>query len=191
MVTVVTASDLVNVNQLNFIASQEDEAKVVIAARWWWWWETWQGWWRWCVCCRQVWCEELFSLSSNLLSNNLNRDHGLLKAWVLCCTSSASLTTALGDTTSGAAALYSELLGTSRHFAQLQRGICVGCHCWLSLLVAADAGNPTSRVSCKVPVIQRFVLTIVEVNKYLNRRITLSLMQVLLLFAHFIAGTCG
>ncbi len=28
MVTVVTASDLVNVNQLNFIASQEDEAKV-------------------------------------------------------------------------------------------------------------------------------------------------------------------
>uniref|UniRef100_A0A8C8DQ71 Phosphoinositide phospholipase C n=1 Tax=Oryzias sinensis TaxID=183150 RepID=A0A8C8DQ71_9TELE len=29
MVTVVTASDLVNVNQLNFIASQEDEAKVL------------------------------------------------------------------------------------------------------------------------------------------------------------------
>ncbi|TWW78428.1 1-phosphatidylinositol 4,5-bisphosphate phosphodiesterase beta-1 isoform X1 [Takifugu flavidus] len=56
MVTVVTASDLVNLNQLNFIASQEDEAKV--------------------------WCEELFSLSSNLLSNNLNRDHGLLKAYV-------------------------------------------------------------------------------------------------------------
>uniref|UniRef100_A0A8C4HCC8 Phosphoinositide phospholipase C n=1 Tax=Dicentrarchus labrax TaxID=13489 RepID=A0A8C4HCC8_DICLA len=53
MVTVVTASDLVNVNQLNFIASQEDEAKV--------------------------WCEELFSLSSNLLSHNLNRDHALLK----------------------------------------------------------------------------------------------------------------
>uniref|UniRef100_A0A8D3D694 PLC-beta PH domain-containing protein n=1 Tax=Scophthalmus maximus TaxID=52904 RepID=A0A8D3D694_SCOMX len=41
MVTVVTASDLVNVNQLNFIAAKEDEAKV--------------------------WCEELFSLSSNLL----------------------------------------------------------------------------------------------------------------------------
>ncbi|KAK9541234.1 hypothetical protein VZT92_001295 [Zoarces viviparus] len=56
MVTVVTASDLVNVNQLNFIASQEDEAKV--------------------------WCEELFSLSSNLLSLNLNRDHSLLKAYV-------------------------------------------------------------------------------------------------------------
>ncbi|XP_076598324.1 1-phosphatidylinositol 4,5-bisphosphate phosphodiesterase beta-1 [Chaetodon auriga] len=56
MVTVVTASDLVNVNQLNFIASQEDEAKV--------------------------WCEELFSLSSNLLSHNLNRDHSLLKAYV-------------------------------------------------------------------------------------------------------------
>ncbi|XP_033991736.1 1-phosphatidylinositol 4,5-bisphosphate phosphodiesterase beta-1-like [Trematomus bernacchii] len=56
MVTVVTASDLVNVNQLNFIASQEDEAKV--------------------------WCEELFSLSSNLLSHNLNRDHSLLKAFV-------------------------------------------------------------------------------------------------------------
>ncbi|XP_070696727.1 1-phosphatidylinositol 4,5-bisphosphate phosphodiesterase beta-1 [Pempheris klunzingeri] len=56
MVTVVTASDLVNVNQLNFIASQEDEAKV--------------------------WCEELFSLSSNLLSYNLNRDQGLLKAHV-------------------------------------------------------------------------------------------------------------
>ncbi|CAL8298452.1 unnamed protein product [Merluccius merluccius] len=54
MVTVVTASDLVNVNQLNFIASQEDEAKV--------------------------WCEELFALSSNLLSHNLNRDHSLLKA---------------------------------------------------------------------------------------------------------------
>uniref|UniRef100_A0A3Q0QNY0 Phosphoinositide phospholipase C n=1 Tax=Amphilophus citrinellus TaxID=61819 RepID=A0A3Q0QNY0_AMPCI len=53
MVTVVTASDLVNVNQLNFIASQEDEAKV--------------------------WCEELFSLSSNLLSHNLNRDQSLLK----------------------------------------------------------------------------------------------------------------
>lgn len=63
--------------------------------------------------------------------------------------------------------------------------------CWLSLLVAADAGNPTSRVSCKVPVIQRFILTIVEVNKYLSSRITLSLMQVVLLFAHFIAGTCG
>ncbi|XP_029962043.1 1-phosphatidylinositol 4,5-bisphosphate phosphodiesterase beta-1-like [Salarias fasciatus] len=56
MVTVVTASDLVNVNQLNFIASQEEEAKA--------------------------WCEELFSLSSNLLSNNLNRDHSLLKAYV-------------------------------------------------------------------------------------------------------------
>ncbi|XP_041646165.1 1-phosphatidylinositol 4,5-bisphosphate phosphodiesterase beta-1-like [Cheilinus undulatus] len=56
MVTVVTASDIVNVNQLNFIASQEDEAKV--------------------------WCEELFSLSSNLLSHNLNRDHSLLKAYV-------------------------------------------------------------------------------------------------------------
>ncbi|XP_074531383.1 1-phosphatidylinositol 4,5-bisphosphate phosphodiesterase beta-1-like [Halichoeres trimaculatus] len=56
MVTVVTASDLVNVNQLNFIASQEDEAKV--------------------------WCEELFSLSSNLLSHNLNRDQTLLKAYV-------------------------------------------------------------------------------------------------------------
>ncbi|KAM3863352.1 1-phosphatidylinositol 4,5-bisphosphate phosphodiesterase beta-1 [Diretmus argenteus] len=56
MVTVVTASDLVNVNHLNFIATQEDEAKV--------------------------WCEELFSLSSNLLSHNLNRDHSLLKAYV-------------------------------------------------------------------------------------------------------------
>lgn len=30
MVTVVTASDLVNVNQLNFIASQEEEAKVMV-----------------------------------------------------------------------------------------------------------------------------------------------------------------
>uniref|UniRef100_A0A673CQR0 Uncharacterized protein n=1 Tax=Sphaeramia orbicularis TaxID=375764 RepID=A0A673CQR0_9TELE len=56
MVTVVTASDLVNVNQLNFIATQEEEAKV--------------------------WCEEVFSLSSNLLSHNLNRDHSLLKAYV-------------------------------------------------------------------------------------------------------------
>ncbi|XP_069568981.1 1-phosphatidylinositol 4,5-bisphosphate phosphodiesterase beta-1-like [Brachyistius frenatus] len=56
MVTVVTASDLVNVNQLNFIASQEDEAKL--------------------------WCEELYSLSSNLLSHNLNRDQSLLKAHV-------------------------------------------------------------------------------------------------------------
>ncbi|XP_013880060.1 1-phosphatidylinositol 4,5-bisphosphate phosphodiesterase beta-1 [Austrofundulus limnaeus] len=56
MVTVVTASDLVNINQLNFIASQEDEAKL--------------------------WCEDLFSLSSNLLSHNLNRDHSLLKAYV-------------------------------------------------------------------------------------------------------------
>ncbi|KAF1375444.1 hypothetical protein PFLUV_G00220230 [Perca fluviatilis] len=56
MVTVVTASDLVNVNQLNFIASQEEEAKV--------------------------WCVELFSLSSNLLSHNLNRDQSLLKAYV-------------------------------------------------------------------------------------------------------------
>ncbi|XP_059928824.1 1-phosphatidylinositol 4,5-bisphosphate phosphodiesterase beta-1-like [Gadus macrocephalus] len=56
MVTVVTASDLVNVNQLNFIASQEDEAKM--------------------------WCEELFALSSNLLSHNLNRDQSLLKAYV-------------------------------------------------------------------------------------------------------------
>lgn len=33
MVTVVTASDIVNVNQLNFIASQEDEAKVLMAVR--------------------------------------------------------------------------------------------------------------------------------------------------------------
>lgn len=82
MVTVVTASDLVNVNQLNFIASQEDEAKVL----------------RLCLQLRlegmtmmivvkitgpvslQVWCEELFSLSSNLLSHNLNRDQSLLKA---------------------------------------------------------------------------------------------------------------
>ncbi|XP_049591071.1 1-phosphatidylinositol 4,5-bisphosphate phosphodiesterase beta-1 [Syngnathus scovelli] len=56
MVTVVTASDIVNVNQIIFIASQEDEAKV--------------------------WCEELFCLSSNLLSHNLNRDHSLLKAYV-------------------------------------------------------------------------------------------------------------
>ncbi|KAM6916655.1 1-phosphatidylinositol 4,5-bisphosphate phosphodiesterase beta-1-like [Xenentodon cancila] len=56
MVTVVTASDLVNVTQLNFIASQEDEAKV--------------------------WCEELFSLSSNLLIHNLNRDQSLLKVHV-------------------------------------------------------------------------------------------------------------
>uniref|UniRef100_A0A3Q3VZB2 Uncharacterized protein n=1 Tax=Mola mola TaxID=94237 RepID=A0A3Q3VZB2_MOLML len=54
IVTVVTASELVNITQLNFIASQEDEAKV--------------------------WCEELFSLSSNVLSHNLNRDHSLLKA---------------------------------------------------------------------------------------------------------------
>uniref|UniRef100_A0A3P9N9V2 Phosphoinositide phospholipase C n=1 Tax=Poecilia reticulata TaxID=8081 RepID=A0A3P9N9V2_POERE len=53
MVTVVTASDLVNVGQLNFIASQEDEAKL--------------------------WCEEVFSLATNLLSHNLNRDHSLLK----------------------------------------------------------------------------------------------------------------
>lgn len=30
IVTVVTASELVNVTQLNFIASQEDEAKVLI-----------------------------------------------------------------------------------------------------------------------------------------------------------------
>ncbi|CAM9279084.1 unnamed protein product, partial [Lampetra planeri] len=29
MVTVVTASDLVNVSQLNFIATQEEEAKVL------------------------------------------------------------------------------------------------------------------------------------------------------------------
>ncbi|XP_053189668.1 1-phosphatidylinositol 4,5-bisphosphate phosphodiesterase beta-1-like [Scomber japonicus] len=56
VVTVVTASDHVNVNQLNFIATQEEEAKV--------------------------WCEELFSLSSNLLSYNLNRDQSLLKAYV-------------------------------------------------------------------------------------------------------------
>ncbi|XP_061767360.1 1-phosphatidylinositol 4,5-bisphosphate phosphodiesterase beta-1 isoform X1 [Nerophis ophidion] len=56
MVTVVTASDIVNVGQLNFIAAQEEEAKV--------------------------WCEELFCLASNLLSHNLNRDHSLLKAYV-------------------------------------------------------------------------------------------------------------
>uniref|UniRef100_A0A668ANC0 Uncharacterized protein n=1 Tax=Myripristis murdjan TaxID=586833 RepID=A0A668ANC0_9TELE len=56
MVTVVTASDLVNVSQLNFIATQEEEAKM--------------------------WCEELFSLASNLLSHNLNRDQSLLKAYV-------------------------------------------------------------------------------------------------------------
>uniref|UniRef100_A0A3Q0QR41 1-phosphatidylinositol 4,5-bisphosphate phosphodiesterase n=1 Tax=Amphilophus citrinellus TaxID=61819 RepID=A0A3Q0QR41_AMPCI len=52
MVTVVTASDLVNVNQLNFIASQEDEAKV--------------------------WCEELFSLSSNLLIRTHSSLHTLV-----------------------------------------------------------------------------------------------------------------
>ncbi|XP_074503475.1 1-phosphatidylinositol 4,5-bisphosphate phosphodiesterase beta-1-like [Sebastes fasciatus] len=56
MVTVVTASDPANVNQLNFIASQEEEAKA--------------------------WCEEVFALASNLLSLNLNRDHSLLKAYV-------------------------------------------------------------------------------------------------------------
>lgn len=78
MVTVVTASDLVNVSQLNFIASQEEEAKVMSSA----------------LpqvattdvyddddegVLLQVWCEDLFSLSSNLLSYNLNRDHSLLK----------------------------------------------------------------------------------------------------------------
>ncbi|KAJ0066880.1 hypothetical protein NL108_004851 [Boleophthalmus pectinirostris] len=56
MLTVVTASDLVNVSQLIFIASQEDEAKV--------------------------WSEELFALCSNLLSLNLNRERSLLKAYV-------------------------------------------------------------------------------------------------------------
>ncbi|XP_033835245.1 1-phosphatidylinositol 4,5-bisphosphate phosphodiesterase beta-1-like isoform X1 [Periophthalmus magnuspinnatus] len=56
MLTVVTASDLVNVSQLIFIASQEEEAKV--------------------------WSEELFALCSNLLSLNLNRDRSLLKAYV-------------------------------------------------------------------------------------------------------------
>lgn len=56
MLTVVTASDLVNVSQLIFIASQEDEAKV--------------------------WSEELFALCSNLLSLNLNREQSLQKAYV-------------------------------------------------------------------------------------------------------------
>uniref|UniRef100_A0AAV2JJB8 1-phosphatidylinositol 4,5-bisphosphate phosphodiesterase n=1 Tax=Knipowitschia caucasica TaxID=637954 RepID=A0AAV2JJB8_KNICA len=56
LLTVVTASDLVNVSQLIFIASQEEEAKV--------------------------WSEELFDLCSNLLSLNLNREQSLLKAYV-------------------------------------------------------------------------------------------------------------
>ncbi|KAK7901798.1 hypothetical protein WMY93_018567 [Mugilogobius chulae] len=56
MLTVVTASDLVNISQLIFIASQEDEAKV--------------------------WSEELFALCSNLLSLNMNREQSLLKAYV-------------------------------------------------------------------------------------------------------------
>ncbi|XP_072292720.1 1-phosphatidylinositol 4,5-bisphosphate phosphodiesterase beta-1 isoform X1 [Eucyclogobius newberryi] len=56
MLTVITASDLVNVSQLIFIASQEDEAKV--------------------------WSEELFALCSNLLSLNLHREQSLLKAYV-------------------------------------------------------------------------------------------------------------
>uniref|UniRef100_A0A8C6UVB7 PLC-beta PH domain-containing protein n=1 Tax=Neogobius melanostomus TaxID=47308 RepID=A0A8C6UVB7_9GOBI len=56
MLTVVTASDLVNISQLIFIASQEDEAKV--------------------------WSEDLFALCSNLLSLNLNREQSLLKAIV-------------------------------------------------------------------------------------------------------------
>lgn len=182
MVTVVTASDLVNVNQLNFIASQEDEAKVVMAVRWQWWqreiWWWWPRFW-----CRQAWCEELFCLSSNLLSNNLNRDHGLLKAWVHEQTHQWASPLTLGDTTSGA--LYFE------SFCPITEGNL----CWLSFqsasLVAVDAGNPTFRHSLKNPIIQRFILTIFLVNKYLNSRITWSLMQLLLLFAHFIAGTSG
>lgn len=61
--------------------------------------------------------------------------------------------------------------------------------CWPSfhgaLLVAADAGNPTLRVLCKVSIIQRFILTVFKVNEYLNSKIILSLIQLLFLFCSF------
>ncbi|KAM6956654.1 1-phosphatidylinositol 4,5-bisphosphate phosphodiesterase beta-1-like [Aplochiton taeniatus] len=55
MLTIVTGQDMVNIAYLNFIATQEEEAKV--------------------------WAEELFSLATNLLSHNLNRDPSLEKAY--------------------------------------------------------------------------------------------------------------
>uniref|UniRef100_A0A8C8HZJ7 1-phosphatidylinositol 4,5-bisphosphate phosphodiesterase n=1 Tax=Oncorhynchus tshawytscha TaxID=74940 RepID=A0A8C8HZJ7_ONCTS len=56
LLTVVTGPDMVNVTYLNFMALQEEEATE--------------------------WAEELFSLASNLLSHNMNRETSLEKAYV-------------------------------------------------------------------------------------------------------------
>lgn len=97
---------------------------------------------------------------------------------------SVSLTVTFGDTTSGALWLFESFCPITE-----------GNLCWLSFqsasLVAVDAGNPTFRHSFKLPIIQRFIPTIFSVNKYLNSGITWSRMRLLLLFAHFIAGTSG
>ncbi|XP_030622772.1 1-phosphatidylinositol 4,5-bisphosphate phosphodiesterase beta-1 [Chanos chanos] len=55
MLTVVTGPDMVNITYLNFMAFQEDVAKE--------------------------WAEELFSLASNLLAQNMNRESSLEKAF--------------------------------------------------------------------------------------------------------------
>ncbi|XP_045065057.1 1-phosphatidylinositol 4,5-bisphosphate phosphodiesterase beta-1-like isoform X2 [Coregonus clupeaformis] len=56
LLTVVTGPDMVNITYLNFMALQEEEATE--------------------------WAEELFSLASNLLSHNMNRETSLEKAYV-------------------------------------------------------------------------------------------------------------
>uniref|UniRef100_A0A4W4F4Y5 PLC-beta PH domain-containing protein n=1 Tax=Electrophorus electricus TaxID=8005 RepID=A0A4W4F4Y5_ELEEL len=55
MLTVVTGPDMVNITYLNFMAFQEEVAKE--------------------------WAEELFSLASNLLAQNMNREPSLEKAY--------------------------------------------------------------------------------------------------------------
>uniref|UniRef100_A0A4W5QJW8 1-phosphatidylinositol 4,5-bisphosphate phosphodiesterase n=1 Tax=Hucho hucho TaxID=62062 RepID=A0A4W5QJW8_9TELE len=56
LLTIVTGPDMVNITYLNFMALQEEEATE--------------------------WAEELFSLASNLLSHNMNRETSLEKAYV-------------------------------------------------------------------------------------------------------------
>lgn len=95
-----------------------------------------------------------------------------------------------GDTISEAVALCFESLGTSRHFCSIAEADLW----WLSLhsasLAAVGAGKATFRDSSKLVVIQRFILTLFEEKKYLNTMVILSLMLLLLLYAH-VAGMSG
>ncbi|KAK1793288.1 hypothetical protein P4O66_011676 [Electrophorus voltai] len=63
MLTVVTGPDMVNITYLNFMAFQEEVAKVTA------------------ITAVKEWAEELFSLASNLLAQNMNREPSLEKAY--------------------------------------------------------------------------------------------------------------